>query len=157
MLFHNVSTLAIVVLAIAQSTGAAPNPQLGGLLGGGLLGGGGGSTSSTGNTGSSAGWGDPSQGGSSGSSGATIACNTGSISCCDQVQVSNGTNSGDIANIISGMLGTGIPISLPTGLGVGLNCAAILGENSCKQQTVCCDGTSFNGLINLGCTPINIL
>ncbi|KAF8976316.1 hydrophobin, partial [Cyathus striatus] len=43
---------------------------------------------------------------------------------------------------------------------VGLNCSPLsvigAGGNSCTQQPVCCTGNNFNGLIALGCTPINL-
>ncbi|PFH49489.1 hypothetical protein AMATHDRAFT_147546 [Amanita thiersii Skay4041] len=28
--------------------------------------------------------------------------------------------------------------------------------NSCNAQTVCCENNSFNGVVALGCTPINV-
>ncbi|KAF5392268.1 hypothetical protein D9757_001574 [Collybiopsis confluens] len=87
--------------------------------------------------------------------GPTAACNTGSISCCNQVQDVNGQNAGAVQNVISGILG--IPITIPIAGTIGLNCVAALGTNSCKSQTVCCTNSQFNGLINLGCSPINIL
>ncbi|KAK0474294.1 hydrophobin-251 [Armillaria luteobubalina] len=43
---------------------------------------------------------------------------------------------------------------------VGLTCSPIsvigVGGTSCDAQTVCCDDNNFNGVIALGCSPINI-
>ncbi|KAF4565458.1 hypothetical protein EYR40_002466 [Pleurotus pulmonarius] len=61
-------------------------------------------------------------------------CNTGPIQCCD--------------NVFGGI----------TGL-VGFGCSPILsiaGGPKCNTQTVCCTGNTFNGLFNIGCTPINL-
>ncbi|KIJ67321.1 hypothetical protein HYDPIDRAFT_108039 [Hydnomerulius pinastri MD-312] len=44
---------------------------------------------------------------------------------------------------------------------VGLGCSPItaVGTGSgatCTQEPVCCTGNSYSGLINLGCSPINL-
>ncbi|KAK0184039.1 hydrophobin [Armillaria mellea] len=43
---------------------------------------------------------------------------------------------------------------------VGMTCSPITvigaGGTSCTTQTVCCNNNTFNGLVALGCTPINI-
>ncbi|KAF8875137.1 hypothetical protein BD779DRAFT_1678405 [Infundibulicybe gibba] len=31
-----------------------------------------------------------------------------------------------------------------------------LGGNSCSAQPVCCSNNSFNGIVALGCTPVNL-
>ncbi|KIJ29215.1 hypothetical protein M422DRAFT_269395 [Sphaerobolus stellatus SS14] len=80
-------------------------------------------------------------------------CNTGKASCCNTVQdASSGPVStllgllGIVAAGITGQVGLGCtPISV-IGVGQGANCA---------QQAVCCTGNNFNGLINVGCTPIS--
>ncbi|KAK0505231.1 hydrophobin 2 [Armillaria luteobubalina] len=75
-------------------------------------------------------------------------CNTGSAQCCKSVQ--------DVQNAL-GLLG--IPIGDITA-GVGLTCDPItvigLGTTQCANQPVCCEKNNFNGLVALGCTPINI-
>ncbi|KIJ60366.1 hypothetical protein HYDPIDRAFT_117274 [Hydnomerulius pinastri MD-312] len=81
-------------------------------------------------------------------------CNTGSISCCNQTYSSTSTS-------ITSLLGLlGIVLGPVEGL-LGLGCSPItvVGTGSgaqCTQQPVCCTGNTFNGLINIGCTPINI-
>ncbi|KIJ65102.1 hypothetical protein HYDPIDRAFT_89074 [Hydnomerulius pinastri MD-312] len=84
---------------------------------------------------------------------ATGQCNTGTISCCNSVQQAN---SAGVASLL-GLLGV---VGEITGQ-VGVQCSPIsaigLGSGAtCQQQPVCCTGNSFNGLINLGCSPINL-
>ncbi|ESK88564.1 hydrophobin 2 [Moniliophthora roreri MCA 2997] len=80
-------------------------------------------------------------------------CNTGPIQCCNSVQAADSTTVTTLAGLL------GIVISDVTAL-VGLNCNPIsvigVGGNSCTQQPVCCTGNNFNGLIVVGCTPINV-
>ncbi|KAG2032424.1 hypothetical protein BDR03DRAFT_970119 [Suillus americanus] len=45
---------------------------------------------------------------------------------------------------------------------VGLGCTpiSVIGTGdgaSCLQQPVCCSNESYNGLVNIGCTPINLI
>ncbi|KAF9218472.1 fungal hydrophobin [Gyrodon lividus] len=83
----------------------------------------------------------------------TNQCNTGAIQCCNQtfdVIASSVTGSLlDPADILAGVEGI-----------VGLNCspiASVLGGGStCQQQPICCTGNTYNGLINVGCSPVNI-
>ncbi|KAH7905554.1 fungal hydrophobin-domain-containing protein [Hygrophoropsis aurantiaca] len=81
-------------------------------------------------------------------------CNTGSISCCNSVQAADSS----AVTTILGLLG--IVLGDVTGL-VGLSCSPItavgLGSGgTCNQEPVCCTDDEYNGLINLGCSPINI-
>ncbi|ESK81797.1 hydrophobin [Moniliophthora roreri MCA 2997] len=43
---------------------------------------------------------------------------------------------------------------------IGVQCNPIsvigVGGNSCTQQPVCCDNNNFNGVVAIGCTPINV-
>ncbi|KAF8980739.1 fungal hydrophobin-domain-containing protein [Cyathus striatus] len=81
------------------------------------------------------------------------SCNTGSLQCCNSVQ---DANSPSIATLL-GLLG--VVIGSVTGQ-VGVTCSPIsvigVGGNSCTAQPVCCTGNSFNGVIALGCSPINL-
>ncbi|KAJ3575665.1 hypothetical protein NP233_g942 [Leucocoprinus birnbaumii] len=79
-------------------------------------------------------------------------CNTGPIQCCNQVtKASSGP-----ASLIARLLG----LVLDGDLLVGLTCSPLsvigIGGNSCSSQPVCCQNNSFNGLIAIGCSPINI-
>ncbi|KAF8197571.1 hypothetical protein BJ912DRAFT_80090 [Pholiota molesta] len=80
-------------------------------------------------------------------------CNSGALNCCDSTESSTvtGSSSGGLLGLLSGLgvrdLGDGL---------IGLKCSPILGANDCTQQTVCCTDNSFNGVVALGCTPVNI-
>ncbi|TFK64404.1 fungal hydrophobin [Pluteus cervinus] len=80
-------------------------------------------------------------------------CNVGSVSCCNQVQSSNDQG----VQLLTSLLG--IALGGATGQ-VGINCTPVsvlgVGGNSCSAQPVCCTNNHFNGLVNVGCTPINV-
>ncbi|KAG7442193.1 fungal hydrophobin, partial [Guyanagaster necrorhizus] len=81
------------------------------------------------------------------------SCSSGDLQCCTSVQ------SGD-SSAVSALLGLlGVVLSDVTAL-VGITCIPItivgVGSTGCNQQTVCCENNSFNGLIAIGCVPINI-
>ncbi|PPQ74990.1 hypothetical protein CVT26_011773 [Gymnopilus dilepis] len=67
-------------------------------------------------------------------------CTTGSLQCCSSFELV--TNVGDVVG------------------GVGINCSPVTvvgaGGTSCSEQPFCCSGTTFNGLIATGCTPIRL-
>ncbi|KAF5325911.1 hypothetical protein D9611_000563 [Ephemerocybe angulata] len=99
-------------------------------------------------------------------------CNTGPIQCCNSLQAAN-------VPAVSTLLGLlGIVVQPITAL-VGLTCSPIsviaLPGNSwsvssssevtrvqythyvnSSAQPVCCTNNSFNGIVALGCTPVNI-
>ncbi|KDR81003.1 hypothetical protein GALMADRAFT_136066 [Galerina marginata CBS 339.88] len=80
-------------------------------------------------------------------------CNTGKSHCCDSTHEPS-------SNAVSHLLGLlGVPIDPLTGL-VGLKCSpggvVGVGGTSCSAQPVCCTNNTFNGLVALGCTPINV-
>ncbi|KAI9567785.1 fungal hydrophobin-domain-containing protein [Boletus coccyginus] len=82
-------------------------------------------------------------------------CNTGSISCCDSTYSSSST-------FVTGLFGMlGLPPVSVGGSQVGISCSpttigGVGSGSSCTQQPVCCTGNTFNGIINLGCSPITI-
>ncbi|KAK0434470.1 hydrophobin 2 [Armillaria borealis] len=82
------------------------------------------------------------------------ACSaTGTAQCCSSTQ-------SPTSSIIQTLLGQlGIPIGSVTA-DVGLVCSPItvlgLGGTQCSNQAVCCNNNNFNGVVALGCTPINI-
>ncbi|ESK92234.1 hydrophobin [Moniliophthora roreri MCA 2997] len=80
-------------------------------------------------------------------------CNTGPVQCCNSVS----SSSDPVTSLVLALLGVVVQgINVP----IGLTCNPITvigaGANSCTAQTVCCSNNSFNGLIAVGCTPINI-
>ncbi|KAF8889937.1 fungal hydrophobin-domain-containing protein [Infundibulicybe gibba] len=80
-------------------------------------------------------------------------CNTGPVQCCNSIQ----SASNPVVGLLTGLLG--ILIEPITAI-VGLSCSPIdilgIGGNSCNAQAVCCENNSFNGLIALGCSPVNL-
>ncbi|KAK0442719.1 hydrophobin [Desarmillaria tabescens] len=84
------------------------------------------------------------------------ACSaTGNAQCCDSTQSPTDLDSG--VQTLLGLLG--VVIGDITG-DVGVTCTPItvlgVGGTGCNNQVVCCDDSSFNGLVALGCNPINI-
>ncbi|KAH8077039.1 hydrophobin-domain-containing protein [Cristinia sonorae] len=122
---------------------ASPPPPSGG-SGSGAGSGSGGSGSGSSNSGSSA-----SSGGSPASQ-----CDVGKLQCCDSVQ-----KAGDPAVAKKlGLLGIVLQdLNIP--VGVTCNSISVLGIStapSCNAQPVCCENNTYNGLVNLGCTPVNL-
>ncbi|EIN08599.1 fungal hydrophobin [Punctularia strigosozonata HHB-11173 SS5] len=80
-------------------------------------------------------------------------CNTGSIQCCNSTQKASSAGMSDLLGLL------GVVVSDVTAL-VGSNCSPIsavgLGGNSCSAAPVCCENNQFNGLIALGCVPVNL-
>ncbi|KAI0255281.1 hypothetical protein BJV78DRAFT_1178863 [Lactifluus subvellereus] len=77
-------------------------------------------------------------------------CNTQSLQCCNTFT----STSNPLTGLLSGLLGLGA--LLDASLGVGLSCLSIIGGTQCNNSPVCCTNVSQNGLINLGCSPVNI-
>nr|ABA46363.1 hydrophobin 1 [Heterobasidion annosum] len=81
-------------------------------------------------------------------------CNTGDAQCCNSVQSAT-------APAVTSLLGLLGIVLEDINVLVGLSCDPISvigvgGGANCVQQPVCCENNNFNGLINIGCTPINI-
>ncbi|KIJ33387.1 hypothetical protein M422DRAFT_94504, partial [Sphaerobolus stellatus SS14] len=82
-------------------------------------------------------------------------CNTGDAQCCNTVGAANsiaGVSTllgllGIVLQDVSVIVGLGCTPITVIGLGQGANCA---------QQPVCCTDNQFNGLINIGCSPISL-
>ncbi|KAG7445472.1 fungal hydrophobin, partial [Guyanagaster necrorhizus] len=82
---------------------------------------------------------------------------TGTIQCCNSVESISCLPSSNAVQTLLGLLG--ILVGDITA-NVSVTCSPIsiigVGGNSCSAQTACCENNSFNGVISLGCTPINI-
>ncbi|KAG2134778.1 hydrophobin [Suillus clintonianus] len=81
-------------------------------------------------------------------------CNTGSIQCCESTAKSGHSN------ILDELLEL-LHIHIPVGTTCGMSCSpiSVVGGGSgahCNQEPVCCENNSYNGLVNIGCSPINI-
>ncbi|KAL1743845.1 hydrophobin [Schizophyllum fasciatum] len=86
--------------------------------------------------------------------GQPASCSTGTVWCC------NNTTTTDDASIQGLLAAVGAQVGGITGK-VGLTCSPItaIGVGSgaqCSAQSVCCSNVYQNGLVNVGCTPINI-
>ncbi|TFK32936.1 fungal hydrophobin [Crucibulum laeve] len=80
-------------------------------------------------------------------------CTTGPVQCCNSVEKASSAS-------VSKLLGLlGIVVDDVNAL-VGVTCSPITvigaGGNSCSAQSVCCSNNSFNGVVALGCTPVNL-
>ncbi|KAF4621107.1 hypothetical protein D9613_000147 [Agrocybe pediades] len=84
---------------------------------------------------------------------AASQCSTGNLQCCNSVQDA----SSPTVTSLFGLLG--IAVGSVTGL-VGVTCSPIsvigIGGNSCSAQPVCCTNNSFNGVVAIGCTPVDL-
>ncbi|KAF8641391.1 hypothetical protein AX16_010010 [Volvariella volvacea WC 439] len=80
-------------------------------------------------------------------------CNTGKIQCCNRVESVNSFRDSALHQLL------GINLEGVTGL-VGSQCSPLsvlgLGGNKCQAAPMCCTNNNFNGLVVLGCNPINI-
>ncbi|KAF5364689.1 hypothetical protein D9758_005550 [Tetrapyrgos nigripes] len=82
-------------------------------------------------------------------------CDTGSLQCCQSVQDTHNTHN----NLVSGLLDLLDIVVGDITAPIGLTCSPItvgVAGNSCTAQPVCCENNSFNGVVALGCTPINL-
>ncbi|KAG9225455.1 hydrophobin 12 [Pleurotus ostreatus PC15] len=81
----------------------------------------------------------------------TSQCNTGPVQCCDHTQQASGpTTLTGIGEVDLGDTSTLIAYG---------NCSPVLpvlGGPKCQGQTVCCDNTEFEGLVNVGCTNVAV-
>ncbi|KAG1831030.1 fungal hydrophobin-domain-containing protein [Suillus variegatus] len=79
-------------------------------------------------------------------------CDTGNIQCCQQTQTVDEYNKNATAH-------GKIPIDILGRVGLGCSPITIVGTGAgatCSQEPLCCSDNQYYGLINIGCTPINI-
>ncbi|KAG6328628.1 hypothetical protein ID866_10461 [Astraeus odoratus] len=78
-------------------------------------------------------------------------CQNGSIQCCNTVpqsfQYLSAYGKHNVADVIAMLSATADVSCSPIG---------VLSGNSCTQQTVCCNDTEFNGVVNVGCSNISL-
>ncbi|KIJ38682.1 hypothetical protein M422DRAFT_176174 [Sphaerobolus stellatus SS14] len=81
-------------------------------------------------------------------------CNTGDAQCCNTVQSASAPSSA----LLLGLLGVVLQgVDVLVGLGcTPITVIGVAGGANCAQQPVCCTNNQFNGLINIGCTPISL-
>jgi len=81
-------------------------------------------------------------------------CNTGDAQCCNSATSATDPTAAGLLGLL-GVVVQGVDVL------VGLGCTPITvigvaGGANCAQQPVCCQNNNFNGLINIGCTPISL-
>ncbi|KIJ48500.1 hypothetical protein M422DRAFT_247848 [Sphaerobolus stellatus SS14] len=81
-------------------------------------------------------------------------CNTGDAQCCNSVTSASDPSTADLLGLL-GIVVQGV------GVLVGTTCSPITvvgvgGGANCAQQPVCCTNNNFNGVVNVGCTPISL-
>ncbi|KAG1750387.1 hydrophobin [Suillus paluster] len=82
-------------------------------------------------------------------------CDTGNIQCCQSTQSVDAYNNNATVHglipIVANIIGD---------LGFGCSPITVVGTAqgaTCLQQPVCCSNEKYNGLINIGCSPINVI
>ncbi|KAF4582600.1 hypothetical protein EYR40_002523 [Pleurotus pulmonarius] len=90
------------------------------------------------------------------------SCPTTDIKCCEHVgtytEVENYLDPDIKLGLIPALLGLlGLTVGAVLDVVLGVTCSSISVGSSCSATTVCCENVVFNGLINVGCTAIDIL
>ncbi|KAK0187180.1 hydrophobin-315 [Armillaria mellea] len=89
--------------------------------------------------------------------GTAASCESGPVQCCNSMETAKTLSSGTLGEL--GILAA--LVQAFTGP-IGVTCSplsvlALLPNGAqCTEQTVCCDNNNFNGVVALGCTPINV-
>ncbi|TRM56415.1 fungal hydrophobin-domain-containing protein [Schizophyllum amplum] len=80
-------------------------------------------------------------------------CNTGKIQCCDKVTKVKDTGS----DILSGLLNIGLVLDDLVGIQCSpIDVIAVGSGSSCTGQVACCKDDTFNGVVNIACSPVNV-
>ncbi|KAJ7113779.1 hydrophobin, partial [Mycena epipterygia] len=81
------------------------------------------------------------------------SCSTGPIQCCD----SSATAGDPAASAVLSLVGA---VVQDLNVGVGLTCSPITvvgtSGGTCSGEALCCENSSFGGLIALGCVPVTL-
>ncbi|KAF9521764.1 fungal hydrophobin-domain-containing protein [Crepidotus variabilis] len=81
-------------------------------------------------------------------------CNTGELYCCNNLEAAN-------TDAISGILAALLVEVQPVTAIIGTSCSPIdvlsIGSGgNCAAQPVCCQNNHYEGLVVIGCSPVNI-
>ncbi|KAF8625146.1 hypothetical protein AX17_006924 [Amanita inopinata Kibby_2008] len=81
------------------------------------------------------------------------SCNSGTVQCCNEYHESNS----EAGSAILGVLGLNVQDVKGK---VGFHCTplSVIGTgsgSSCSSQPTCCTQNNFNGLVAIGCSPVN--
>ncbi|KAI0255300.1 hypothetical protein BJV78DRAFT_756609 [Lactifluus subvellereus] len=76
-------------------------------------------------------------------------CNTHSLQCCSELKSTDDPNvAATVLNTFGSVVGPGV--------GVGLHCVPIVGSINCNNNPACCQGVYQVGIINVGCSPVDL-
>ncbi|EIW79529.1 fungal hydrophobin [Coniophora puteana RWD-64-598 SS2] len=80
-------------------------------------------------------------------------CNTGDQFCCNKV-----SSSSDESAVKEAALLGAVVKGITGDIGFGCTPVGVLssGGSQCSSAPVCCTDNTFKGLVNLGCSPINV-
>ncbi|KAK0205379.1 hydrophobin-251 [Desarmillaria ectypa] len=81
------------------------------------------------------------------------SCNTGTFECCKFIQSPTSSPVQTLLGLLNIPIGS---VTAPVGLTCNPITAVGLGTTQCLNQPACCTGNNYNGLVTLGCTPINL-
>ncbi|KAH6919153.1 hydrophobin-315 [Coprinopsis sp. MPI-PUGE-AT-0042] len=84
-------------------------------------------------------------------------CNGGTVQCCNTTQDTKNFNQ-EAKGFLASLLAVDVR-QITAAIGVkctGVNVLAAGGGSTCTQQKVCCSNNNFNGVVALGCNPINV-
>ncbi|KAK7054481.1 hypothetical protein VNI00_003679 [Paramarasmius palmivorus] len=80
-------------------------------------------------------------------------CDVGELQCCKNVAQAGDPKAKDALGLLDIIVQD---VNVP----IGLNCDPItiigVSGTSCAAQPVCCKDNNFNGVVAIGCTPINV-
>ncbi|KIJ69889.1 hypothetical protein HYDPIDRAFT_104545 [Hydnomerulius pinastri MD-312] len=81
-------------------------------------------------------------------------CTTGPVQCCNSVAT---TLTPALTTLLESLGLDASSVALP----IGLTCdpISVVGVGSgatCNAEPVCCTNNSFNGVVSLGCSPVNL-
>ncbi|KAA1470763.1 fungal hydrophobin [Dentipellis sp. KUC8613] len=81
-------------------------------------------------------------------------CSTAPVQCCDSVQ---SASSPAAASLLASL---GVVLQdLTTPIGITCSPISVVGVGSgatCSASPVCCDNNNFNGVVALGCVPVDL-
>jgi len=84
----------------------------------------------------------------------SASCDVGQAQCCQSLHQSSDKQS----SFVSSLLGIVIPADNSM---LGLQCTpiasllSVTGSSTCNSKPVCCTGNEYDGLVNIGCSPIS--
>ncbi|KAF4580673.1 hypothetical protein EYR40_003072 [Pleurotus pulmonarius] len=80
-------------------------------------------------------------------------CSTGPVQCCNSLEEADSLPVATLLGLL-GVVIQGVDVL------VGITCSPLsvigIGSNSCNAQAVCCQHNDVNGVVAIGCTPVNL-